>query len=303
MPAAQTATLISISCSASAPKKRVHNHISLRIIALSSSCDRNATHPPQARNVRRRTTRKKAMRNDRRYTSFLPGHRRFRHALTAHSIVLLVSQGNKASKSSNESGDLNAESVTRAVQVKKNDPQHSPGMRLRGPRSEVSTKDGGDRLAVSPTCAVNASAEPRRTSDRRTATAPATHKRSDRTRPPRHNELRGAPRLPRSGRAAGHRSWAPPAATSTSAQQAAGPHLGGFFVHSGRPGWVPAAAIARQGPGAREGGEDAVALVRAAPDGHREDPPPGGVGPPTERFMGTTSTRRCKRVRIMRSDQ
>ncbi len=233
----------------------------------------------------------------------MPGHRRFRHALTAHSIVLLVSQGNKASKSSNESGDLNAESVTRAVQVKKNDPQHSPGMRLRGPRSEVSTKDGGDRLAVSPTCAVNASAEPRRTSDRRTATAPATHKRSDRTRPPRHNELRGAPRLPRSGRAAGHRSWAPPAATSTSAQQAAGPHLGGFFVHSGRPGWVPAAAIARQGPGAREGGEDAVALVRAAPDGHREDPPPGGVGPPTERFMGTTSTRRCKRVRIMRSDR
>ncbi len=132
---------------------------------------------------------------------------------------------------------------------------------------------------MSPTCAVNASAEPRRTSDRRTATAPATHKRSDRTRPPRHNELRGAPRLPRSGRAAGHRSWAPPAATSTSAQQAAGPHLDGFFVHSGRPGWVPAAAIARQGPGARKGGEDAVALVRAAPDGHREDPPPGGVGP------------------------
>ena len=56
--------------------------------------------------------------------------------------------------------------------------------------------------------------------------------------------------------------------------------MGGFFVHSGRPGWVPAAAIARQGPGARKGGEDAVALVRAAPDGHREDPPPGGVGPP-----------------------
>ena len=32
-----------------------------------------------------------------------------------------MSQGNKASKSSNESGDLNAESVSRAVQVKKND--------------------------------------------------------------------------------------------------------------------------------------------------------------------------------------
>ena len=101
-------------------------------------------------------------------------------------------------------------------------------------------------------------------------------------------------RAPLKGTAGGHVDDR--AASSTAA-------FGRVFVHSGRPGWVPAAAIARQGPGARKGGEDAVALVRAAPDGHREDPPPGGVGPPTERFMGTTSTRRCKRVRIMRSDR
>ena len=41
--------------------------------------------------------------------------------MTAHSIVLIVSQGNNTSKSSNKAGDLNAESVARAVQVKKND--------------------------------------------------------------------------------------------------------------------------------------------------------------------------------------
>ena len=41
--------------------------------------------------------------------------------MTAHSIALFVSQGNTASKSSNKAGDLNAESVSRAVQVKKND--------------------------------------------------------------------------------------------------------------------------------------------------------------------------------------
>ena len=41
--------------------------------------------------------------------------------MTAHSIALFVSQGNTASKSSNKAGDLNAESVSRAVQVKKNE--------------------------------------------------------------------------------------------------------------------------------------------------------------------------------------
>ena len=68
--------------------------------------------------------------------------------------------------------------------------------------------------------------------------------------------------------------------------------MGEFFVHSGQPGWVPAAAIARQGPGAREGEEDDEALVRAVPHGRGMDPLRARVVPPRSPIEGKTARRR-----------